>query len=186
MKLYQGTKFPEAAEAFRRSLAADPDFASSQLRLGMSLLLSGKREEGVRWIGRAATRGDKLPERDLILSEAIQSAFREQKDPKAPALLEKLTERYPNDPESLFWQAELRSAQEGTRFEAIRILHQAVDQNPNDALAVSALVRHLKELGLDKDAAAILADFRKRNSAPAGDLTPPATKSPETPPRKPS
>jgi serine/threonine protein kinase/tetratricopeptide (TPR) repeat protein len=182
MKFYQGTKFPEAADAFRRSLAADPDFAPSQLRLGMSLMLSGKREEGVRWIGRAATQGDKLPERDLILSEAIQSAFHEQKDPKAPALLEKLTERYPNDPESLFWQAELRSAQEGSRFEAIRILHQAVDQDPNDALAVSALVRHLKELGLEKDAAAILADFQKRTTQAGALPTPPPSVAPPSVP----
>jgi eukaryotic-like serine/threonine-protein kinase len=178
MRLYQGTKFPEAAESFRRSLAADPDFASSQLRLGMSLLLSGKRAEGVRWIGRAAGNTGKLPERELALSEAIQSAFGEQKEAKAAGLLDELAERYPNDPECLFWRAEVQSAGEGTRFEAIRILHQAVDQDPNDALAVSALARHLKELGLEKDAAAILADFQKRTAQAGGLHSPPAAVAP--------
>ena len=68
LRQYKGARFAEATKAFRQSLAIDPDFASSQLRLGMSLLLSGKTDEGMGWIHRAASRADLLPERERALA----------------------------------------------------------------------------------------------------------------------
>ena len=144
----------------------------------MSLLLSGNREEGVRWIARASGQPEGLPEKEQILSEALQSAFGGPQSPKAPELLEELAERYPHDPECLFWQAEVRSSNGGNRFEAIRILHQAVDQDPNDALSVTALARHLKEMGLERDADAILADFQRRTAHSSSVLPAPGEAAP--------
>jgi TolB-like protein/tRNA A-37 threonylcarbamoyl transferase component Bud32 len=183
LKLYQGLRFPEAAEAFRGSLRIDPEFASSQLRLGMSLLLSGKAEEGIGWIRRAAGQADRLPERERALAAAIQEAFSPGEGGKKMVFIQELSDRYPRDPESLFWRAEALSGREGGRFEAIRILHQALDQNPNDALAVTSLARRLEELGLKQDAQVILQDFQKRNSAPPGGVQPPAA--PLPPPSRP-
>jgi len=182
-KLYQAVRFPEAAEAFRGSLRIDPEFASSQLRLGMSLLLSGKSEEGIGWIRRAAGHADRLPERERVLAGAIQEAFTPGEDGKKTVFIQQLSDRYPQDPESLFWRAEALSGRVGGRFDAIRILHQALDQNPNDALALTALARHLEELGLKQDAELILQDFQKRRAASSGGVQPPAA--PLPPPLKP-
>jgi tetratricopeptide (TPR) repeat protein len=182
LRLYQGLRFSEAAEAFRSSLRADPEFGSSQLRLGMSLFLSGKTEEGMEWIRRADARADRLPERERLLAGAIESAFSQAETAKGASPSHEISVPFPKDPEGLFWHAEALAAREGGRFEAIRILHQALDQNPNDALAISALARRLTEMGMKQDAAAILQDFQKRSSAPVG---PPPPAAPVPAPPKP-
>jgi TolB-like protein len=173
LKQYQGARFTEAEQAFRGSLGIDPDFASAQLRLGMSLLLSGKTDEGLGWIQSAAGRADSLPERERVLAAAIQEAFSPAAGERKTVLIKALSERYPQDPESLFWRAEALSGSRGREVEAIRILRQAVDRNPNDALAVTSLARHLEELGLKQDAEVILKDFQERTAPPSGPAPPP-------------
>jgi eukaryotic-like serine/threonine-protein kinase len=186
LRLYQQASFAPATEAFRHSLRIDPEFASSQLRLGMSLFLSGKAEEGLGWIRRAAERADRLPDRERILAEAIVPAFAEGKGPGGPDRFQEMAERYPDDPEGLFWQAESMSGHAGRQLEVIKILHRAVDQDPTDALAISSLARHLQELGLKQDAAAILQDFQKRRpSPPAGPAAAAPAEHPPAPPLPP-
>ena len=183
MQAYQGVRFADAAESFRRALTVDPTFASAQLRLGMSLLLEGQAKDGMTWIRKAIGEPGRLSERERTLAEGILASLSATKgDPSWKFEFQQLSQRYPKDQEGSFWYSEALAAREGDRFEAIRLLREAVERDPNDALAISALTRHLEELGLKDDAMIILRDFQKRNPAPVGGPNAPRVPIPTPPP----
>jgi len=172
LKEYQALHFAQATEAFRNSLRLDPEFASSQLRLGMSLILDKQVEAGMRWVRRAAGRPERLAEREQALASMIEDAYTPGRREKMTAP-EELSDRNAKDPEILLWRAKVLMQQDGKHVEAIRLLHKALAQDPNDALAITSLVLQLQELGMSQDADAILQDFRKRSGASVGNPQPP-------------
>jgi TolB-like protein/Tfp pilus assembly protein PilF len=184
LRSYKEVRFGEAAEAFRRALEIDPGFAAARLRLGMSLVLDGRAEEGTSAIRQSIAADAKLSDRERILADGILSCVSDlPEDASWKTRFQQLTERFPRDAESSFWFSWALSAREGNPFEAIRILRETVAQDPNDALAISALARHLQELGLEQEAAIILKDFEKRSDAPVGGFHPPLP--PPPPPAQP-
>jgi len=153
MQLYEGLRAMEAADAFRRALAVDPAYVTAQLRLGMSLLMAGNREEGALWIDRAAGHSASMPEPERLLAEER---------------LRDLVRLRPREVEPLVWLAQTLSA---APMKAMKALRSALDLDPNDPLVVAALVGQLNALGLSEDAGAILNDFLQRNpTAEAGPI----------------
>jgi serine/threonine protein kinase len=162
MQLYDDLRHSKAAEEFRRALAADPAFAAAQLRLGMSLLFAGRREDGALWIGRAAGRAAAMPEHERLLAEGLQAQFVASDTALAERKLRELVRLRPREVEPLVWLAQNASV---PAMKAIGSLRQALDLDPNSPLAVAALAGRLRALGLSDDADAILNDFLKRNPA---------------------
>lgn len=160
MQLYENLRYEEAAAEFRQALAADPTYATAQLRLGMSLLLAGHREDGARWIAKAAGRAGSLPEQERLLAEGLQAQFVTADKELAEKKLRDLVDLRPQEVEPLVWLAQNGSV---APMKAMKSLRQALDLDPNDPLAVAALVGRLRSLGLPDDADAILKDFLQRH-----------------------
>jgi TolB-like protein/Flp pilus assembly protein TadD len=162
MQLYDDLRYQEAADEFRRALAADPAYATAQLRLGMSLLIAGKREDGALWVGRAAGRAAAMPEQERLLAEGLQAQFVAADPALAEKKLRDLVDLRPQEVEPRVWLAQNLSADP---MEAIKSLRTALDLDPNNPLAIAALVGQLRAFGLSDDADAILGDFLQRNPA---------------------
>jgi TolB-like protein len=160
IRLYEHLRYAEAAAEFRRALAADPSYATAQLRLGMSLMMSGERDDGMLWIGRAAGRAASMPEQERLLAEGLQAQFVAGDQALAEQRLRELIRLRPQEVEPLVWLAQNLS---DDPLEAIKPLRSAIDLDPNDPFAVAALVGQLRALGLPDDADAILDNFMQRN-----------------------
>ncbi len=160
IRLYEHLRYAEAAAEFRMALAADPSYVTAQLRLGMSLIMSGERDDGMLWIGRAAGRAASMPEQERLLAEGLQAQFVEGDQALAEQRLRELVRLRPQEVEPLVWLAQNVS---DDPLEAIKPLRSAIDLDPNDPFAVAALVGQLRALGLPDDADAILDNFMQRN-----------------------
>jgi tetratricopeptide (TPR) repeat protein len=168
MRDYEGLRFPDATRELRRSLEKDPEFALAQLRLGMSLSLAGAPEEATPWIRRAAEHAERMPERERRLAAAIDVYYGSDDPEAGEQRFEELMTLYPQDVEVHVWRAHAQASRTGDRLGAIRTLKRAHVLDPNDPLAVSALVGNLRDLELTREADAILADFLARNPSAAG------------------
>jgi len=89
-------KYPEAVTRFRQVLALQPDYASSRLLLGSSLLALGRNPEAVRELKRAATLLPKEPQAHLELARGYEALGNWI---AAVQEFQKLVQLYPQEPE---------------------------------------------------------------------------------------
>ncbi len=169
MNLYKDLHFEKAADAFLQSVEADPLFALAGMRLGMSLYLGGRKDEGLEQMRRAAKRPERMPERDKRLAGVVAAYFGEE-TARAEEEVARFAEAFPGDLEAKFWKAQAAAAA-GNAAEAVRVLSEVVRKEPDNLPAVTALSEHLIRLGQADHAASILADYRERHPHAAGPLT---------------
>jgi tRNA A-37 threonylcarbamoyl transferase component Bud32/TolB-like protein/Flp pilus assembly protein TadD len=169
MNLYKDLHFDEAAQAFLQSVEADPLFSLAGMRLGMSLYLDGKKNEGLEQMRRAAKQPERMPERDKRLAGVVTAYFGEETE-RATQEIARFDEVYPEDQEAHFWKAQA-AADAGKSVEAVRVLSEVVRKEPDNLPAVQALSEHLIQLGNPAHAATILTDYRQRHPHAAGPLT---------------
>jgi tetratricopeptide (TPR) repeat protein len=121
---------PEAVTRFRQALALQPDYGSSRLLLGMSLLALRKNAEAVRELKRAATLLPEEPQAHLQLARAYEAV-----ENWIPAVqeLQKLVQLAPQEPENSYqlWRAWTKLSDWSYR--------QIIGLNPNSARAQQAL-----------------------------------------------
>jgi tetratricopeptide (TPR) repeat protein len=120
----------EAATRFRQALAIQPDYGSSRLLLGMSLLALRKNGEAVRELKRAAILMPQEPQAHLQLARAYEAM-----ENWIPAVqeLQKLVQLAPQEPEYSYqlWHAWTKVSDWSYR--------QIIGMNPNSARARQAL-----------------------------------------------
>jgi tetratricopeptide (TPR) repeat protein len=121
---------PEAVMRFRQSLVLQPDYGSSRLLLGISLLALRKNAEAVRELKRAATLMPKEPQAHLQLARAYEAM-----ENWIPAVQEfqSLVQLVPQDPEYSYrlWRAWTKVSDWSYR--------QIIGLNPNSARLHQAL-----------------------------------------------
>ena len=120
----------EAAGRFRQALALQPDYGSSRLLLGMSLLALRKNAEAVRELKRAATLLPEEPQAHLQLARAYEAT---ENWILAVQELQKLVHLAPQEPEYSYqlWRAWTKLSDWSYR--------QIMAFNPNSARAQQAL-----------------------------------------------
>ncbi|MHC4236355.1 MAG: tetratricopeptide repeat protein, partial [Planctomycetota bacterium] len=105
-RFYRSSSWDSAEVAFGRAVEADSTFALAHYRLVRTALWSGGGEESGNLARREAELAyryvDRLParERTLVLAEYLRLNGR---DAEAQDTLQAYLERYPGDPEVLFW-----------------------------------------------------------------------------------
>jgi len=160
---YENLMFEEAANEFARALDADPGFALARLHLTMNSIAGGDVESALPSLKRVASESDRLPEAERLLTQAL-GAYYVDRDPEAgTAYIEELVRRFPrHDGAYVFWGRALFDIA-GEPLDAARKLHLALEQDPNDLLAVATLAEQLRRLGETDDARQMLLDAQERN-----------------------
>jgi TolB-like protein len=168
--LFNDLRYADSTERFRRSVEADPRFAQAKMRLGMSLYLDGEVKEGLEWMGQAAAEAERMPEHDRHLIRMVHAYFHDRDPAGAQPHLLALEQGYPDDPEGKFWQAQALSVLGADPADALLILQETLEVDPNYLPAVSHLTLGLDRLGLSDDAEQIVRDYLTRNPEAAGPL----------------
>lgn len=94
---YRRSRWTEASEHFRRALERDSAFALAAYRLALSQIWTGTGSYplALEYSRRAARLSSRLPERERLLLRGAAAYLRGRAE--AVAVLEELTERYPED-----------------------------------------------------------------------------------------
>jgi tetratricopeptide (TPR) repeat protein len=123
-------KHPEAVTRFRQALALQPDYGSSRLLLGMSLLALRKNAEAVRELRRAATLMPEEPQAHLQLARAYEAM---ENWIAAVQEFQKLVQLAPQEPAYSYqlWRAWTKLSDWSYR--------QIIGLNPNSARVQQAL-----------------------------------------------
>jgi TolB-like protein/predicted Ser/Thr protein kinase len=168
---YKDLNFEEANRNFEESLKADPKFSLAKMRLGMSLYLSGDKDEGIVTLVEASENPGNLPARDLQLMNVLNAHFALEDSERATEAVIAFHEAFPNDQEVNFWVAQARADVEGDSVGAIRVLQKVIRAEPGNLPAVSVLSTQLAQIGQPADAERILQSYRERHPAAAAPLT---------------
>jgi tRNA A-37 threonylcarbamoyl transferase component Bud32/TolB-like protein len=170
--LYENLRFAEAADSFRRAVDADPGYSVARMRLGMSLYLQGRKNDGLEAIRQVAAKGlVGLPERERRLATILDEMFRTRRPEAAQRALDEYVKRYPADVEGDFWKAQGVADIAGDPILAIRILRSILEKEPDNLAAVSAMSMHIARLGSPADAKSILEDCLGRHPEAEAPLT---------------
>lgn len=171
MNAYRDLKLKEGAEAFRHSIEADPTFAPALMRLGMSLYRAGEKQQGLDWIAKAASHADRLPEKEERLLRIVEAYFIEKNERLGDERAKSFEAEHPRDVEAALWKAQAEADVAGDRVEAIHVLRQALEVEPDNLATVSLLSGQMASLGMAGDAAALLESCRARHPDAAAPLT---------------
>ncbi|MEE9126416.1 MAG: protein kinase, partial [Planctomycetota bacterium] len=163
MKAFQHLQLPQASEAFRASLQEDPTFALSQLRLGLSLYLQGEHEEGLEWIDRAGKQAHRMPERERLLAEGLTLSFHDGDLEAGAETFHALSERYPEDVEALFWQAQTQANLADDPRQALRLMQEAMLRDPESSLCVAGAATYLEDFQMHPEAEMLVQEFLDRH-----------------------
>ncbi len=161
--LYDSLRFGDAATEFRRALELDPAFALARLRLVTTLDMAGRREEALRLAGDLAAEEQRLPEPEQLLARGFSAFFLEGDATEGRKVLETLLERFPESDEAYLWLSRGLSEIAGDPLRATQKLRKAIELDPNNLAAISALAGQLAELGAVEDARRLLEDGLARN-----------------------
>src|SRR5262245_39771997 len=141
------------------------------MRLGMSLYRAGEKQEGLEWIGKAATHADRLPEREQSLLRVVQAYFIEKNEKLGDERAQSFEAQHPRDVEAALWKAQADADITGDRVEAIHVLRQALEVEPDNLATVSLLSGQMASLGMAGDAANLLESCKARHPDASAPLT---------------
>jgi serine/threonine protein kinase/tetratricopeptide (TPR) repeat protein len=164
MHAFQRLQLPQAVQAFEASLQEDPEFALSQLRLGQSLYLAGRRDEGLEWMARAGARAEHMPERERLLALGLHAGLHEGDAEAAAQPFAALSEKYPEDVEGLFWQAQVQARQANNSMKALQLMQQTMARDPESSLGVAGLAAYLETFQFHEEAELLVREFLERHA----------------------
>lgn len=141
--------FADAAEDYRRAVAAHPDSERARFKLAEALLLVGTPQEALEQYLWLAERKPQLPPVRLGLARCYRRLGELE---KAKQLLDSLLAEYPGHGETLWERGELEMDL-GRPAQAEGYLRQAAAQRRFDRRVQYALARCLQVQGKEKDAA---------------------------------
>jgi serine/threonine-protein kinase len=155
--------FAAAADAFGLALGLDPDFALARLHLALTELARGNTAAAKPELEAALARASDMPEGDRLMAEGLGQFYVEGDLDAGNARLEELVERFPGNATAYAFWAKGLTDLGASPVEAAKKLRQAVAEDPNDLLAITALARLLANLGAADDARAILIEAGERH-----------------------
>ncbi|UCF67525.1 MAG: protein kinase [Acidobacteriota bacterium] len=151
-ELYDGLQYTEAIESFRRALDFDASFAVSRLYLALSLQMSGESDDALTLLDRALEQSDRMPERERLLADALHSLLRDGDLEAATPRFEQLIERVPGEKETYVWWARALIDRSGQPLQAMLLLREVLEKDPNYLPAIATLAESLARLGATEDA----------------------------------
>jgi len=140
--------FAEAADDYRRAVAAHPENDHVRLKLADTLLIAGTPEEALahyRWLA------DRWPERPPVRLGLARCYRRLALVDEAAKLLDGLLVEFPNHGETLWERGDLEMDRERPAA-AEPLLRKAAAQRPFDRRVQYAMYRCLRQLGRDAEA----------------------------------
>jgi tetratricopeptide (TPR) repeat protein len=152
-------------------MTLDPSFALARMRLGMSLYMLGRKEEGRESISLAAEHAERMPERERDLAGILDACFDAEDPALARERLRAFHLEHPEDAEAAFWEAQAEADVLGDPIGSIKILRKVVALDPDNLPAVATLSRRMIELGQPEAARGIVLDYSRRYPQAAPHLT---------------
>jgi tetratricopeptide (TPR) repeat protein len=152
----------EALDAYQRAVKIDPGFAQAHLAIA-TLLRVVDPEQSSKALGEALLHANRLPDKERLLLRA-QEAGLGYRTEEALGLLERVRERWPEDPDGYWLAGQLLIGQRGDFDRGLPFLDRAVAL---DAGRFQALIRaQLLGARLD-DALKSALDFARQRPGPA-------------------
>jgi len=159
---YANLRYEKAAGLFREAIEIDHDFALPRIHLATSLFSVGDVEAGVAALGEALADPEALPEDDRLLAQGLDAYFREGNHGKGAKLFERLTERFPRNPEAFVWQGRVASDLEGDPMQSVRYLRAALKIDRDYLPAVAGLAGEMMRLGAVTESESLLRETADR------------------------
>ncbi|HXV77197.1 MAG TPA: protein kinase, partial [Candidatus Polarisedimenticolaceae bacterium] len=156
-------EFGRAVERLTRSLELDPRFSLARLRLAMSQYELGDVDGATASVRQVVADAERLPEAERMLAEALESLWIRRDLEGGSARLERLIESYPRHRSAYVVWARALDRLGDDPLAATRKLQRAIEQDPNNLLAIVSLAEQMARFGATDDAEAILREAARRN-----------------------
>jgi tetratricopeptide (TPR) repeat protein len=140
------TRYQEAIDAYRRALAADPEFALAHYRIAYLGEFTGLDPAARRAAIEAAVRSaSRVPAKERLLIEAWKAHVDGDQE-QAHRLYDRAVAAYPQDKEVLYMAGDLRF-HEGELTEALALFERALELDPVWEPALMHVMDALADLG---------------------------------------
>jgi Tfp pilus assembly protein PilF len=160
---YDNLEFERAVDQLAHSLRVDPKFVLARLRLAMSQYELGDVDAATGSVRQVMLESERLPEADRMLAQALGAFLIGHDLDAGSAHLERLLEEHPRHRwANVLWARGLDELADDP-LGATRKLQRAIEQDPNNLLAIASLADHLARFGAASDAEVILRDAATRN-----------------------